>query len=97
MTSKLLREVFCVSVEREKCFTSFTRERSDLRRRRRNGEEKDKQKADLQAMEGWAACYYQKPQAVNATKGYLRMLSKFSDSAHPLLPSKTMADVLSQK
>ena len=62
-----------------------------------HGEEKDKKKADLQAMEGWAARYYKKPQAVNATKGYLRMLNKFSDSAHPLLPSKTMADVLSQK
>lgn len=60
-------------------------------------EEKDKKKADLQAMEGWAACYYKKPRAVKATKGYLRMLNKFSDSAHSLLPSKTMADVLSQK
>ncbi len=48
-------------------------------------------------MEGWAARYYKKPQAVNATKGYVRMLSQFSDSAHPLLPNKTMADVLSQK
>ena len=47
-------------------------------------------------MEGWAACYYQDSQAVNATKVYLRMLSQFSDRAHPLLPNKTMADVLSQ-
>jgi hypothetical protein len=38
---------------------------------------------------------YQKPSAINATKGYLHMLNQFSDSAHPLLPNKTMADVLS--
>ena len=61
-----------------------------------HGEEKDKKKADLKAMESWAARYSQTPQAVNATKGYLRMLSKFSDSAHPLLPNRTMADVLLQ-
>ncbi len=60
-----------------------------------HGEEKDKKKADLTAMEGWAARYYQKPSAINATKGYLHMLNQFSDSVHPLLPNKTMADVLS--
>ncbi len=62
-----------------------------------HGEEKYKKKADLKAMEGWAARYCQKPSAVNATKGYLRMLNQFSDSAHPLLPNKTMADVLLRK
>jgi len=59
-----------------------------------HGEEKNKKKADLEAMEGWAEHYYQKPSAVNAIKGYLRMLSQFSDSVHPLLPNKKMADVL---
>lgn len=59
-----------------------------------HGEEKDKKKATLQAMEGWAARYYRKPDAVHATKGYLHMLNQFSDSALPLLPNKTMADVL---
>jgi len=62
-----------------------------------HGEVEDKKKADLKAMEGWAARYCQKPSAVNATKGYLRMLNQFSDSAHPLLPNKTMADVLLRK
>lgn len=61
-----------------------------------HGEESDKKKADLQVMEGWAARYYNKPNAIHATKGYLRMLSQFSDTAHPLLPNKKMADVLMQ-
>ncbi len=59
-----------------------------------HGKEKNKKKANLTAMEGWAERYYQKPSAVNAIKGYLRMLSQFSDSVHPLLPNKKMADVL---
>ena len=61
-----------------------------------HGEEKDKKKADLPTMEGWAARYYHKPSAIHAAKGYLRMLNQFSDSAYPLLPDKTIADVLIQ-
>lgn len=61
-----------------------------------HGEEKDKKKVDLQAMEAWVVRHYRKSQAINATKGYLQMLCQFSDSAHPLLPNKTMAGVLSQ-
>ncbi|DBA76169.1 TPA: hypothetical protein ACH3X1_009900 [Trebouxia sp. C0004] len=62
-----------------------------------HGEEKDKKKATLEAMEGWADRYNRKPDAVHATKGYLRMLNQFSDSALPLLPDKKLADVLVEK
>lgn len=60
-------------------------------------EEKDRKKATLEAMEGWADRYNRKPDAVHATKGYLRMLNQFSDSALPLLPDKKMAAVLVEK
>lgn len=62
-----------------------------------HGEEKDKKKATLKAMEGWAARYNRKHAAVRAIRGYLRMLNQFSDSALPLLPNKKMADVLVDK
>ncbi|KAL3140356.1 hypothetical protein ABBQ38_004617 [Trebouxia sp. C0009 RCD-2024] len=59
-----------------------------------HGEEKNKKKATLKAMEGWAARYNRKQAAVRAIKGYLRMLNQFSSSALPLLPNKKIADVL---
>ena len=68
-----------------------------LRKGRFELAEKDKKKATLEAMEGWAARYNRKAVAVCATKGYLRMLNQFSDSALPLLPNKKMADVLAEK
>lgn len=59
--------------------------------------EDDMKKADLAAMESWAAHYYQRPCAIHAVRRYLFMLSQFSDSGHPLVPPKTMADVLLQQ